>query len=57
MNCLCEEAKIFTSIMKVTPRFILVNKCTRELGFQQFNTDQRFFLPVQERKDWYWHHN
>jgi hypothetical protein len=57
MNCLSEAAQIFTSIVKVAPRFILVNKCTRELAFQQFNTDQRFFLPIAERRDWYWHHD
>jgi hypothetical protein len=57
LSCLCEEAQIFTSLVKVAPRYILINKCTRPLAFQQYNTDQQFLLPVGERKDWYWHHN
>jgi hypothetical protein len=57
LNCLSEQAQIFTSIVRVAPRFVLVNRCTRPLVARQHNTDQRFFLPVGDRKDWYWHHN
>ena len=56
LNCILEDAKIFTSIFKVAPRYILVNKCSRILSFRQFNTDFTVIAKVDDIVDWYWYH-
>jgi hypothetical protein len=41
--------------MKITPRFIVRNKCTRDLCLRQVNTEQRYYLKVGELNDWVWY--
>lgn len=48
--------QIFTTCLKVVPRYVIVNKCNRQMALMQENTDERVYLRVGEKKDWFWEH-
>ena len=40
--------------MKITPQFIIQNRCTREICLRQVNTEEKFIMGVGEVSDWIW---
>ena len=54
VHCVEEKYQIFTKIMKITPQFIVQNKCTRQLCIRQVNTEQEFMMEVGDVSDWVW---
>lgn len=55
LHCLDEQAQIFTSTLKLLPRFVIVNRTTRQLALRQTATDQRLLIRPQEARDWFWY--